>query len=60
MIGLREHAVQSNPVSEGSKAFDPNIRKYRYAINTAEDILAERVFFCFFNLKNQKHTCDER
>ncbi len=22
---MREHAVQSNPVSEGSKAFDPNI-----------------------------------
>ena len=22
---MREHVVQSNPVSEGSKAFDPNI-----------------------------------
>ena len=22
---MREHAVQSNPVSEGAKAFDPNI-----------------------------------
>ena len=24
-VEMREHAVQSNPVSEGSKAFDPNI-----------------------------------
>ncbi len=22
---MREHVVQSNPVSEGAKAFDPNI-----------------------------------
>ena len=25
---MREHAVRSNPVSEGSKAFDPNIKLY--------------------------------
>jgi hypothetical protein len=24
-VEMREHAVQSNPVSERSKAFDPNI-----------------------------------
>ena len=38
---MREHVVQSNPVSEGSKAFDPNISfewtfKIRYDLSDPE------------------------
>ena len=32
---MREHAVQSNPVSEGSKVFDPRFTKGDFAVRDA-------------------------
>ena len=55
--GLREHAVRSNPVSEGSKAFDPNIIGFNYkgfvgtwqVISRKTCVFREKRIFKFLN-----------